>query len=88
MLANLENNWSLVYHMVEQTLAITEKQSSYINEPYCWDSTIYDLCTISCYKLEMLSKACEFAKIAAEMSPEDKRLQRIYKIIKQKMSST
>lgn len=84
-LAYLENDWPLVYAMVEITLRITESPMSYINEPFCWDYTIYDLGAISCYNLGLYDKSLSFAKIACDMSPQDERLKENYRIIEEKV---
>ena len=83
--AYLENNYPLLYSMVNETLNIKEKPLSYINEPFCWDYTIYDLGAISAYNLGIKEKALEFSKIAYEMSPNIKRLKSNYDIIKKEI---
>lgn len=78
-----QNDFTCVLDMVNNTLKIQERPMSYINEPCCWDYTIYDLGAIACYNLGMLDKALEYAKIAYEMSPNNLRLENNYKIIKE-----
>lgn len=80
-LAYLENDFPCIYHMVEESLKISTKPLSYINEAFCWDYTIYDLGAISCYNLGMIEKSLEFAKIAYDMSPDITRLKDNYEII-------
>lgn len=84
-LAYIEKDWACLYNMVESSLKIKEKPSTYINEAFCWDYTIYDLGAISAYNLGMLEKALEFSKTAYEMSPNDERLQKNYNLIKESM---
>lgn len=84
-LAYSEQDWPAVYHMAEEALKITSRPDSYINEAYAWDATIYDLGALSCYQLGMLHKSCEWAGIAADMSPDDERLKSNLEIIESKL---
>ena len=79
-----ERDWASVYHMVEETLKITQRPATYLNEAFCWDATIYDLGALSCCELGMFQKSYEFAKIAVEMSPLDERLKSNCEIIRVK----
>lgn len=81
-LAYIEEDWPCIYHMTNTALKIKEKPSTYINEAFCWDYTIYDLCALSTYNLGMLQQAEQFAKKAYEMSPNDERLKKNYDLIK------
>jgi hypothetical protein len=80
-LAYRQQDWPTVYHMAEETLKITERSFSYINEAYAWDVTIYDLGAISCYKLGMLQKSYEWYKMAMEMAPNDERIKNNFEMI-------
>ena len=81
-----EKDWPKMYHMVEEALKIKEKPTTYMNEAFCWNATIYDLGGISCYELGLYHKSYEYTKIALEMSPNDQRLKNNYEIIKAKIS--
>ncbi len=83
-LAYKEKDWPKVYHMVEETLKIKERPVSYINEASSWDHTIYDLGAISSFELGLYEKAFYFAKTAAEMAPNNQRLQKNFELIKKK----
>jgi tetratricopeptide (TPR) repeat protein len=76
-----EKDWPGIYHMFMDTLKIKER-SSYINEPYCWDYTLYDYGALACYYLELKEQALQYAKIALDMNPEDERLKSNYELIK------
>ncbi|ULM99892.1 glycosyltransferase (plasmid) [Peribacillus frigoritolerans] len=80
-----EQDWPTVYHMAEETLKIQDRTLSYLNQPFAWNETIYDLGAISCYYLEMYHKSYEWAKNALEINPNDVRLQSNLKIIKLKV---
>ncbi len=77
-------NWICVAHMVEEALAITERPSSYINEGFCWDHTIYDLGALAYYYLGVYSRALELARIAFLLAPDNERLKRNVGIIEEK----
>ncbi len=80
-LAYAQRDWAAVLHMTDAALKITERPLSYINEAFSWDSTIYDLGAIACYNIGLYDRAEAFAKIAAEMSPDNERLQKNLSII-------
>ena len=80
-LAHSRGNWISVLHMAEEALKIKERPASYINEGFCWDHTIYDLAAIACYNLGLYQKSLQFAQIAADMSPDNERLQKNLEII-------
>ncbi len=48
----------------------------YINEPFCWDSTIDDLLSISYYSLGLTDEALFYINKALEQAPNDERLQK------------
>lgn len=77
--------WSLVYQMLDETLKINVRPFSYLAEESSWDSTIYDLGAIACYRLELFEKARELAQIAFDMNPDDERLRSNLQIIKEKV---
>lgn len=81
-LAQLQEDWPRVYHMVEAALKINIKPNSYMDEAWCWDSTLYDLGALSCYYLGMYDKSLYFADIAYKMEPDNERLKSNYEIIK------
>ena len=81
-LAQLQEDWPRIYHMVEAALNITIKPNSYMDEGWCWDSTLYDLGALSCYYLGMYDKSLHFAEIACKMEPGNERLKSNYEIIK------
>lgn len=78
-----EKNWIGIYHMVNEALKIKER-STYINETYCWDYTLYDLGAIACYYLGMMEQSESYARTALEMNPNDERLKNNYNLIRNK----
>lgn len=77
----LQNNFEKAYEMLNMALQIKEKTKSYINESFCWDSTIYDISSICCYNLGKFEESLENINKALEMNPLDERLQENKKII-------
>ena len=87
-LAYLEQNWEKVYFMVGEALKIKHKPQSYINEGFCWDSTVYDLGAIAAYHLGIYQKALSFAEKAYEMNSKDERLKQNVEIIKNALENS
>lgn len=85
-LGYLENDWPLVYLMVEKGLGITQKTGSYLLEPASWGYSFYDLGAISCYRLGLYEKSLAYAQTACEMAPEDARLKNNLELIRLKCS--
>lgn len=85
MLKFQQQNWPAVYHMCSETLKITSKNITYINEPFSWDSTIFDLASISCYYLGLLDDAFKYSNEAIKLDPKNKRLLGNNQLIKKKI---
>jgi tetratricopeptide (TPR) repeat protein len=77
-----EKNWPGVYHMVKDALNIKNKSSTYINEGYAWDYTLYDYGTLSAFELGRYDEALEFAETALKMAPHIERLKNNRDLIK------
>ena len=82
-----QNNFEKAYNMLNKALEIKEKTKSYINENFCWDSTIYDISSICCYNLGMFEESLKYVNKALELNPDDKRLKENKKIIKKHTDS-
>lgn len=80
-----ENNWPLVYAMVEKGLSVTESTGSYLVESESWGYSLYDYGAISAYRLGMYEKAKEYAMKALDMNPTNKRLQNNLMLIEDKI---
>ena len=78
------NNFDEVINYSLEALKITTHTKSYINEPFSWDSTIYDLLAISYYHQNCKDLALKYINLALEMNPDDERLKN-NKIIFEKM---
>ena len=87
-LAYLQNDWPMVFCMVEHALHITEKSRTYVNMGYSWDYTPDDLAAIACFWLGMYARSLEHAKAALLFSPGDQRLLGNLRIIEEKLAET
>ena len=74
-------NWNEVYKYLIDALKIKSNQKTYINEPFSWDYTIYDLLSISCFYLGDLDQSLKWCNKAIEMEPTNERLLSNLKII-------
>lgn len=80
------DNYREVEDLCFRALEIKNHEKTYINEPFSWDQTIYDLLSISAYYLERYSQAVYFVDIALSYLPNDERLLNNRKIFKEKES--
>lgn len=79
-------NYSEVETLCFKALQIKSHEKTYINEPFSWDSTIYDLLAISAYHLKRYDQAVYFGDIALSFEPDNERLLNNLKIFKEKES--
>ncbi len=67
-------NWDNVIKYCLKALEIQHNQKSYINEPFSWDATIYDLLSIAYfYKNDIKSSLC-YIDLALETEPNNQRI--------------
>ena len=67
-------NWSEVTKYCNEALKIGEHKKCYINETFSWDSTIFDLLSLSYYYQKNYLLSLYFVDIAISMNPNDERL--------------
>ena len=67
-------NWNNMYNLLNKALEIKQRSKSYINENFCWDSTIDDLLSICCFNLGKYSESLEHINKAIKLNPDDERL--------------
>lgn len=79
-------NYEQVEFFCFRALQIKTHQKSYINEPFSWDGTVYDLLAISAYYLRRYAQAVYFAELALDYKPDDVRLLNNKNIFKKKES--
>ncbi len=80
-------NYEEVEKYCLKALQINTHQKTYINEPFSWDNTVFDLLAISCYHLEKYNYAIYFIDKALEFTPNDERLLNNKRIFLQKENS-
>lgn len=78
-------NWPEVEKNCLDALKITKHEKTYINEPFSWNGTVYDLLSISSYYQKDYHKAIKWVNKALKKEPHNKRLLNNKKIYK-KMS--
>lgn len=67
-------NYSETEKYCLKALQIKSHEKTYINEPFSWDNTVYDLLAICCYHLGKINYAIYFNSLAIDMDPTNKRL--------------
>ncbi len=70
-----ERNWEGIWHMVCEAFKITER-SAYINDPMCWDYTLWDLGALGAYYTGLKEISLEYAMKALDLRPNDTRLKK------------
>ena len=77
---NLEN-WQEVIRYGNLALQIKEQPKTYINEPFSYDETIYDLMSIAYFYQKDFEKSLEFMELALSKSPNNQRILENKKVI-------
>lgn len=67
-------DWNNVDKYCSEALKITTHQKTYINEPFSWDNTVYDLLSLAKFYNKDYDSALKYINSALEMSPNDERL--------------
>ena len=76
-----ENNWQEVYDQCKKALDIKINERSYINEPFTFDETVYDLLSISSFYLNKYDEALLYVEEAIKINNKDDRLKKNKDII-------
>ena len=82
-----QQNWLEVEKNILKALEIKTHPKTYINEIFSWDNTPYDLLSIAYYYLNQFDKAKEYALMAHNLNPQDKRIINNIELINQKINS-
>lgn len=77
-----QQDWPLVYLMVEKALAVTEKTNKDYKDTEAWGHRIYDLGAICCFHLHLYEKSCRYAQAAYDMDRSNERLYKNLESIK------
>lgn len=81
------NNFEDVKKYCLLALEIKNHTKTYINEPFSWNYTIYDLLSISEFYLGNIESSLKWINKATKMEPNNKRLINNKKVIQEKNSS-
>lgn len=78
-----QGNWIACLHMCLESLKITNRSITYINESFAWDSTVHDLASVCYYYLNLPDKAIEYCNKAIVLNPNNERLQNNLKLFQE-----
>ena len=81
------NNWPEVEKNCLRALEIKTHAKSYINEPFSWNGTVYDLLSISAYYKKDYQSAIKWVNKALKKEPHNKRLLKNKKLYKQALKN-
>lgn len=70
----LMNDHAGMYYATSRALAIKERTSTYICEPFAWNHEVYDLASIGAWYIGLKDEAIELGAHAAGLNPGDARL--------------
>lgn len=82
ILAYQLNDWQEIEKNCLKALKIKKHEKTYINEPFSWNETIYDLLSISSFYQNNYDDALKWVNKALKLAPNDKRLLENKKIYK------
>jgi len=80
-----ENNYNDAIIYLEKALDIKERYKSYINEVFCYDSTIYDVLSICKYYVGDYKDSLYYITKALKLDKDDERLVNNRKLIEDKI---
>lgn len=80
------NNYKKIEYYCLKALEITTHEKTYINEPFSWNETIYDLLSISLYYQNKYNYSLYFVNEALKINPYNKRLITNKELIKKKVN--
>ena len=80
-----ENNWESVEKYCKLALDIKKHSKTYINEIFCWNETVYDLLSLSCFYQNKLEEALNYIEQALKIKYNDERLINNKKIIEKSL---
>ena len=80
-----EDNYVEIEKYCKKALEIISHTKSYINEPFSWDHTVYDLLSLSTYYQNKIDESLFYVEKALELSPNNERLIKNKEIIYNKI---
>ena len=85
MLEYFEKNYKDAIIYLEKSLEIKERYKGYINEPFCYDSTVYDILSVCKYHTKEYKDSLFYIVKALKMEPNNSRFLENRKIIEDKL---
>lgn len=82
----ITKEWDKCKEASLEAITIKEKTNDFMSEAWAWGHMAYDLVAISAWQLEQWEDAYNYGKIAADMSPEEERLQNNVVFYKEKLN--
>ncbi len=79
-----QNNYQRAINLLKNALSIKDRSKIYINENFCWDSTIYDVLSVCCYNIESYEEAYGYVCKALKLDPKNKRIKKNKQLISNK----
>ena len=83
LLENDEKNWLEVDRYCRDALKIDINGRSYINEPFTFDETVYDLLSVSNYYLGNFKDALNYVNEALKINDKNKRINKNKELIEE-----
>ena len=80
-----ESNWLEVDKYCKEALKIKINDRSYINEPFTFDETVYDLLSISNFQLGKYKDALYYVNEALKINNKDERIKRNKELIEEQV---
>lgn len=77
-----EQNYQKTYEYLKKASQIKEKNKTYINESFCWNSYFYDMLSVVSFYLGKKEEAIEAVSKAIELDENNERLQKNLEIMK------
>jgi len=77
-----EQNYNEAIKNLKIALNISKPPKNYINEPFCYDSTIYDMLSLCLFNIGKKAEAIYYLKKAIEIDPNNERLKNNLELIK------
>lgn len=82
------HNYEEAIQNVETALNIKKPYKNYINEPFCYDGTIYDIFSLSLYSMARKEDAIYYLQKALNYDPDNERLKNNLKIMKNEVKKS
>jgi len=75
-------NYQEAIKNIEIALALEKPYKNYINEPFCYDGTVYDILSLSLFNTDRKAEAIYYVKKALDYDPNNERLKNNLEIMK------